>query len=289
MAIEVSNAPLDAQLSSKHLLQHLQLGHHEKHKKHKHKHHSDGSHKHSKEHSHGANGLANSNGDVTPAEAPPKNPLLERRINFVEMTAPDRAYEDLRRKYAPVNPDAVFGNRKVSGGRLPGEGTDASSTPFGAAAPGGAASEPQILDPRHIPRTWIGIHPTAPGLGNLGNTCFLNSSLQCLAHTPPLAEYLLSGHHGRTCRLKGSAAGAAFCMTCELEKFVNRCFRTGESGQQPQNQAFAPKGIVSRLKSIGKQFKLGRQEDAHEFVRMVVDAMQTSATKSYFGNKEVKR
>jgi len=42
------------------------------------------------------------------------------------------------------------------------------------------------------------IHPITPGIAglrNLGNTCFMNSSIQCLSNTPILSEYFLSNRY----------------------------------------------------------------------------------------------
>ncbi|KAJ3416098.1 Ubiquitin carboxyl-terminal hydrolase 36 [Chytridiales sp. JEL 0842] len=113
--------------------------------------------------------------------------------------------------------------------------------------------------------SWAEALPAGPGLHNMGNTCFLNSTLQCLTYTPALAMFLLSRSHSGECRRTN------FCTFCELEKHVIRCF-TGPR----EKRAISPKTFVGRLKSIAKHLRVGRQEDAHEFLRYFVDSLQNS-------------
>ena len=105
------------------------------------------------------------------------------------------------------------------------------------------------------------------GLINLGNTCFLNSTLQCLMHTIPLKNYLLNEIHSKRCRIKGP------CLFCSLESFINQC----ESANRGK---LAPRDIVNNLKKSWKQYRFGRQEDSHEFLVMFIQGILRAS----FGN-----
>ncbi|XP_027940412.1 ubiquitin carboxyl-terminal hydrolase 17-like [Vigna unguiculata] len=99
------------------------------------------------------------------------------------------------------------------------------------------------------------------GLINCGNSCYANAVLQCLAFTPPLTAYLLQGLHSKSC------ANKKWCFTCEFESLILKSKDT--------KSPISPVGLLSQLQNIGSQLGNGREEDAHEFLRLAVETMQS--------------
>lgn len=69
----------------------------------------------------------------------------------------------------------------------------------GSGGDGVPAPQKVLFPVERLSLRWERVFRVGAGLHNLGNTCFLNSTIQCLTYTPPLANYLLSKEHARSC------------------------------------------------------------------------------------------
>ncbi|KAK4430130.1 Ubiquitin carboxyl-terminal hydrolase 15 [Sesamum alatum] len=114
---------------------------------------------------------------------------------------------------------------------------------------------------------------TPRGLVNCGNSCYANAVLQCLTCTKPLLVYLLRQSHSR--------AGCAkdWCLMCELEQLV---LMLRESGGP-----LSPMNILMYIRSLNSQIGDGSQEDAHEFLRLLVASMQSICLEGFGGENFV--
>ncbi|KAL0923990.1 hypothetical protein M5K25_004786 [Dendrobium thyrsiflorum] len=109
-----------------------------------------------------------------------------------------------------------------------------------------------------------GISPR--GLLNCGNSCYANAVLQCLTFTKPLMVYLLR-------RISD------WCLMCELERHTAMLLEEGGP--------LSPGNILSNMRSVGCRMGGGKQEDAHEFLRLLVMSMQVVCLEDQGGEKKV--
>ena len=121
--------------------------------------------------------------------------------------------------------------------------------------------------PLPCPNAWPRVMRPGAGLHNCGNTCFLNAVLQSLTHTPAIASICLAPSRRRASN--AAAATQRFDAMEELRNHVRTALAAGRGAIQPTR-------MVRTLRLVSRSFRIGRQEDAHEYLRELLEACDRS-------------
>lgn len=105
------------------------------------------------------------------------------------------------------------------------------------------------------------------GLRNIGNSCYLNSVIQCILHCEPLKQYLISGRHKGEINSRSKARGQVAESSGDL-------FKSLLSGQTA-----SPSAVKSAVQSTSGLFRGTAQEDAQEFLRWYLEALHEDVSR----------
>jgi ubiquitin carboxyl-terminal hydrolase 22/27/51 len=104
------------------------------------------------------------------------------------------------------------------------------------------------------------------GLLNLGQTCFLNATLQALLHNPLLRNYFLGDKHNpRWCKNKEG------CACCELDRLF------AATHAPPPQPPFGPTALLATTWRAAGSLAGYAQQDAHECLIALLNAAHASA------------
>ena len=110
--------------------------------------------------------------------------------------------------------------------------------------------------------------PTEPGqvgLVNLGNTCFMNSSLQSLSNTVPLASYFISNQYKQEMN-KDNPLGTGGKLAEQFAQLLKEIW-SGKS------RCVAPREFKWKLERFAPQFAGYQQHDSQEFLGFLLDGL----------------
>lgn len=102
------------------------------------------------------------------------------------------------------------------------------------------------------------------GLWNLGNTCFMNSALQCLSATKPLSCYFLNDYYKQELNLD-NPLGMEGKVATSYGKLIKELWGS--------KSAISPRDLKKTIGNFAPQFVGNQQQDAQELLSFLLDGL----------------